>query len=202
MSRRLFVALTPPDAVRAEVRRAADHLRRALPQARARYADADSTHLTLVFLGQVEETDVPAVRRATLGAARTTRRFSSRTAALGAFPDPRRPSVLWLGLDDDGGLAGLQGALAEALAGHAADSGRRGFVPHLTLARVNTLRGIDRAQVASALATFEPGAVPWPVSEVVLFESELRREGARHTPLLTASLGQPGAPGAASEAGR
>jgi RNA 2',3'-cyclic 3'-phosphodiesterase len=191
VSRRLFVALTPPDAVRAEVERAAGHLRRALPHARARYADAASTHLTLVFLGQVAEADVHAVRRATLAAASTTRRFASRTAALGAFPNPGRPSVLWLGLEDDGGLADLQGTLVEALAGHSADSGRQRFVPHLTLARVNTRRGIDRDQMAAALATFEPAAVPWPVADVVLFESELRREGARHTPLLTASLGQP-----------
>lgn len=193
MSRRLFVALTPPDAVRAEVGRAADHLRRALPHARARYADAASTHLTLVFLGQVADADVPAVSRATLGAAGTTRRFALRTSVLGAFPNPRRPSVLWLGLEDGGGLADLQAALAVALAGQTAESGRRRFVPHLTLARVNTQWGIDAGEVAPALATFEPAAVPWLVSEAVLFESELRPEGARHTPLLTAPLAQPSA---------
>lgn len=196
MSRRLFVALEPSAAVREEARRAADHLRRAVPRLQARFADPDTVHLTLRFLGNVEERDVPAVARAVRGVAATSRRFLARTAALGAFPTPKRPSVLWLGFEDapNGGATALHSELASALAG-TPEPGRKRFVPHLTLARVKTLRGVDRSQLGDALAAFEPAAAIWQVAEVVLFESELRRSGARYTQLLSAPLGQPGADG-------
>jgi len=193
VSRRLFVALEPPAAVREEARRAGDHLRRAVPHLQARFADPEAAHLTLVFLGRVDEAAVPAVVRAVEGVARTSRRFTARTAGLGAFPTTARPSVLWLGLEDgaSSGLPPLHTGLTDALAGTAALERKR-FVPHLTLARVRTLRGVDRSQVGDALAAFEPAAAAWPVDEVVLFESELRPDGARHMRLLTAQLGQPG----------
>jgi len=198
VSRRLFVALVPPPEVRTEAKRAGEHLRRALPQLQARFADPDAAHLTLAFLGQVEEASVPRVTRAVAGVARTSRRFVARTSGLGAFPNARRPSVLWIGLSDDadGALERLQQGLAEALGGAAGSPDRQRFVPHLTLARVKTLRGVDRAQVDDALAGFEPAAATWPVTAMVLFESELQQGGARHTPLLTAPLGQPGPRGA------
>lgn len=194
MSRRLFVALEPSAAVRDEARRAGEHLRRAVPRLQARFADPEATHLTLAFLGSVAEADVPAVARAVEGVASTSRRFVVRTAGLGAFPTPRRPSVLWLGLEDDpaGSLTALQAGLAEALADTPEHDGKV-FVPHVTIARVKTLRGVDRSQVGDVLAAFEPTAARWPVDEVVLFESELRQSGARHTRLLTAALRQPGA---------
>ncbi|MEJ2291740.1 MAG: RNA 2',3'-cyclic phosphodiesterase [Deinococcales bacterium] len=193
MSLRLFLALTPPEAVRAEARRATEHLRASLPTLRARYADPAATHLTLVFLGQVEEGDVPPVERAVRGVAGTSRPFTCRTAGLGAFPAAHRPSVLWLGLDDDAGaLARLQRDLADALNAHAPHADRKRFVPHLTLARVSSLGRTPRDAVPAALQAYEPAPVPWPVGEVTLFRSELRSEGARHTALLTAPLRAPG----------
>lgn len=192
MTVRLFVAIEPPEAVREEARRAAAHLRHALPTLRARYPDPSSTHLTLVFLGHVEETHLAAIERAMAGAGRTTRVISSRTAGLGAFPTARRPSVLWLGIEDaEGGLAGLQRALAGALAPFSGHEERKGFVPHLTLARVSGVGPADRAGVQQALESFRPALTPWPVREVVLFESELRREGARYRALARHPLSIP-----------
>ncbi len=199
MSRRLFVALVPPEPVRIEARRASDHLRRALPSLQARYSDPAATHLTLTFLGRVEEPEVDTVARVVTGLARTSRRFVARSAGLGAFPSSRRASVLWLGLEDPTGtLAELHRSLAAALPAGDPSQHQR-FVPHLTVARVKTLRGTPRALVADALAGFEPAREAWPVSELVLFESQLRPEGARHTPLVTAPLAPVSAPEAAED---
>lgn len=193
MSRRLFAALVPPPAVREETRRAAGHLRRAVPRLRARFADPDATHLTLAFLGQVEEVDVPAVALAVSGVARTSRRFTAHTDGLGAFPTERRPSVLWLGLDDEAGaMAALHRDLAEALGPVAGGPDDKRFVPHLTLARVRTLRGVDATTVRDALAGFAPTRAAWAVEELVLFQSELRPEGALHTAMIRAPLAHRG----------
>jgi len=192
VSLRLFLALTPPDAVRAEARRAGEHLRTALPALRARFADPATVHLTLVFLGQVEEVDLPPLKRAVLGVAATTRPFACATTGLGAFPAALRPSVLWLGLDDPAqALSNLQRDLAGALGAHAPHADRKRFVPHLTLARLSGLGRTPRDAVPTALQAFDPAAVPWLVAEVILFQSELDPRGARHTALLRAPLRAP-----------
>jgi len=193
---RLFLALEPSEAVRHEAGRAVEHLAAALPGLRARYAAPDAVHLTLVFLGAVEEARVPALERAAAGVARTARPFACSTGGLGAFPSARRPSVLWLGLDEEGdALSGLQRDLERALGGFLGRDERRRFVPHLTLARVAGLGGTPRQAVAEALRAFHPRRATWHVEAVVLFQSELRPEGARHTPLARLSLAAPAAGG-------
>lgn len=190
MSLRLFVAVEPSQAVRQEAARAGEHLRRALPRLHARYADPASLHLTLAFLGQQPEQAVDALVRGLRGIAGTTRPFTCATAGLGAFPAPPRPSVLWLGIGEGAGaLAELQGNVAAAVAPQTA-AGMR-FVPHLTLARVSGLGGVQRTAVAGALEAFEPAFPRWTVDQLVLFRSDLSPQGARHSPLVRASLRSP-----------
>ncbi len=192
MSLRLFLALEPSDGVRREAGRAEEHLGAALPGLRARYAAPDAVHLTLVFLGAVDEGRVAALERAAGGVARTARPFRCATAGLGAFPSARRPSVLWLGLDQDGdALSGLQRDLERALGAFLQRDERRRFVPHLTLARVTGLGGTPRDAVAEALRAFRPERAPWYVEALVLFQSELGPAGARHTPLARLPLAAP-----------
>lgn len=184
MSLRLFLALEPPAAVLAEVRRAADHLRRALPGLHARYPDPQATHLTLVFLGQVAPADVELVEHRAAAVAHAHAAFPARTTGLGAFPSPRRPSVLWLGVDDvQGRLAALQNELAGALAPLLPERTNPRFVPHLTLARVSGLGGFGRHEVAGALGRYGAGATAWPVTELALIRSRLHPDGARYQTL-------------------
>ncbi len=192
MSLRLFVALEPTEGVRREARRAEEHLGSTLPRLRARYAAPDAVHLTLVFLGAVEEASVAALERAAGGVARTTRPFGCTTAGLGAFPSARRPSVLWLGLDENGdALSGLQRDLERALGAFVERDERKRFVPHLTLARIAGLGGTPRDAVAEALRGFRPERASWYVDALVLFQSELGPAGARHTPLARLPLAAP-----------
>jgi len=196
VSLRLFLSLEPSDGVRREAGRAVEHLAAALPGVRARYAAPDTVHLTLVFLGAVEEARVQALERAAAGVARTARPFTCSTGGLGAFPSARRPSVLWLGLDEEAeALSGLQRDLERALGGFLGRDEPKRFVPHLTLARVAGLGGTPREAVAEALRAFRPQRASWHIEAVVLFQSELRPEGARHTPLARLSLAAPAARG-------
>lgn len=194
MSLRLFLALEPSDGVRREAGRAAEHLGTALPKLRARYTAPDSVHLTLIFLGAVEEARVATIERAAAGVARTARPFGCATGGLGAFPSARRPSVLWLGFDQAGNaLSGLQRDLEHALGGFLEHGERKRFVPHLTIARVTGLGGTPRDAVADALRAFRPERASWYVEALVLFHSELGPAGARHTPLARLPLAAPAA---------
>ncbi len=95
---RAFIAITPPSTLQqsmAEVRQVFQHL--SLPW---RWVTPDHIHLTLRFLGNVPEESVPSLLQAMEQAAQGQIAFPLRARALGCFPHPTRPRVLWVGLDD------------------------------------------------------------------------------------------------------
>jgi len=196
---RLFVALEPSELVRRRIGSLQAALRRAAGRAAAdvRWTDPATVHLTLQFLGAVPEERLPAVEGAVAAAAAEGAPLHLQVAGAGGFPSARRPRVLWAGLTGDvAPLAALAAALGTRLAPLGFPPESRPFSPHLTLGRARDPRGAPG--LASALAHAGDGAppAPWRVAEIVLFRSPLGPGGARHEPLLRASLGGPIAPAA------
>jgi 2'-5' RNA ligase len=144
----------------------------------------DQWHLTLQFLGN--DADVNAV-----GAALD--RFSVpggrvQLGGAGAFPNARRARVLWVGVAEGSEvLARLAREVAERLARIGFEPEARPFRPHLTL-----VRGASPTDVRAAIAVFgsDPVGPAWNVETLTVFESQLRREGARY--LERASVVLPG----------
>lgn len=175
---RLFVALEVPEVVRREVARRVAGLRDRLP--RARWVDSEVMHLTLLFLGQVEEAQVPALEGALAAAFAKHAPMELRLAGGGTFP-PRRPArVAWIGMEAPEELAALQAdATAAATASIGFEPEDRPYHPHVTLARCEPFWPRDAADKFSAAF---PGAVgqPWVADRGVLFESKLSPRGARY----------------------
>jgi 2'-5' RNA ligase len=171
---RAFVAIRPPDAVLdAIVARLAS-----VDFGTGRPARRDQWHLTLQFLG--DDAEVDAVARALT--AQPFRAGPGRLQLGGAatIGSPRRARFLVFGLHQGREWVGaLAAEVEERLAplGHARERGEA-FLPHLTLARHRTLTDLRR--VCAAVGP-EPVGPAWTVDEIVLFESELRTDGARHT---------------------
>ncbi|MFA4841197.1 MAG: RNA 2',3'-cyclic phosphodiesterase [Agrococcus sp.] len=170
MGRRMFVAVVPPEDVREDL---ATFLE---PREGLRWTPSDRLHLTLGFLPDVPERVLEPLDERLRAALLDLPPFSCRLAGAGAFPDPDRPSVVWLGVDR--GHAELE-HLAQrvrnaASAAGAAPDGQR-FVPHLTLARPPRHRSAIRW--LRVLDTYASRA--WTVDEVVLIESQLRGRGHR-----------------------
>lgn len=108
-------------------------------------AAADHFHLTLNFLGEVPDS-VPPVLLERLKAQPLPPPFEVALRDVGAFPNWKRPRVLWAGIEDpSGGLSQLYVAAQRAWVelGHVGEG--RDFRPHLTLARTRTDRGIGEA---------------------------------------------------------
>jgi 2'-5' RNA ligase len=105
---------------------------------------------------------------------------------LGAFPNLRRPSVVWVGLDQAELLGRLAADLDRALAplGYALES--RAFQPHLTLLRIKTRPPEQLFSLLSDESRTEFGLVP--IDEVEYLQSELGPRGARYTKLATFKL--------------
>lgn len=182
----LAAAFTPPLA---PVVRAA---REAIESAAGegwRFADPESAHVTLLFLGEIAPKLALPMTHAAAEAASRVPAARVASAGWGAFPDPSRARVLWLGFSDpEGALLRLTGALREALAGFPVRLEERPFVPHATLARRGEGRGGARLrELLSRLAP--PAPVPLLVSEVVFYKSELGRAGPVHTPLARFPVG-------------
>jgi 2'-5' RNA ligase len=180
MSQRLFVAVDPAPAVRDRLRDALARLRPHAPS--AKWVDADSLHLTLAFLGETEEAQVPAIEAAIRAVAARRAPLELRFAGAGAFGG-KRPRVLWVGVGGDiESLTAAQKDLESALVPLGYTPEARDFTAHLTLARAREPRG-DAALLACVEAARAEDFGPTRVEEMVLYRSELTPRGARYTAL-------------------
>jgi len=187
MGLRLFVAVDLGEQVRRNLELLQEELR---PLARdARWVPPEKAHLTLVFLGSTEEPAVPGLVEALRSAAAPAAPFELQVQGGGAFGSRQRPRVLWAGVEGDtAALLALQQRTSDALAPLGYQPEKREYRPHLTLARARDLRGDrDLRRCAESLAGRSLGAAR--IDRVILLRSELRRGGARYTPVAEAVLG-------------
>jgi len=185
---RVFCAVELPPEARARAAAHAADLRARFKEVRASWPRAEGLHLTLKFLGEIEEARVALLTAAAARAAEMCEPFGLTIEGAGAFPQRGAPRVLWLGVTDAaGGLVRLHGRLEAECAGSGFKREERPFHPHLTLARLRAPQG------ARALAQFhqEAGfeAIDFPVTELVVMRSELGPGGSRYTPLSRHRLG-------------
>jgi 2'-5' RNA ligase len=175
--RRAFLAVVPPPAVLDWTESVVDAARRT--DDGLRWTRPDQRHVTLQFLGRVDATAVDALAESVAAAVRRIPAFGVQVGGAGAFPSAQRASVLWLGIAEG---ADTLGALAAAVAGASAPLGvatdDRPYRPHVTLARTSGAR--DVRAVVERLGT-GPAAPRLTVTDVILFDSDTRPDGAVHT---------------------
>jgi 2'-5' RNA ligase len=178
---RTFIALDLP----AGVQEALDKFEKALQKAQApiSWIRPERIHLTLKFLGDVAPERIPEIQRSLGIVAGTMSPFRLQASGCGAFPSLRQMRVIWVGLQGDGpALNNLQEGVEEAMVRLGFRREDRPFRPHLTLGRVKGRQHLRHLQdLLIAHQSFEAEA--FDVTELVLYKSELRPEGARYTPL-------------------
>ena len=181
---RCFVAVPLGDALRSALSMAVAAWRREASAEGLRWADSESWHLTLAFLGSIAPEEVDTVSRALEGVAAAHAPSRFETGRLGAFHRAGSVRTLWYGVaDTDGGLSALAGDLAGAL-GLASDEP---YLPHITLARARhrpvDLRGwIEQASLAAPAGSLD-------IAGIQLLRSHLGRGPARYETLGSFALG-------------
>lgn len=190
---RTFVAVELDEALRAAIGRAQAalrdkldrELRRADPGTRIQWVRPESVHVTLKFLGDIEEDRVATVGQALERAVVGVAPFALDVGGLGMFPEAGGPRVLWLGLSGPvEAMARLASAVDAALQEIGFPPEDRPFTPHLTLARVKERsREVGRAMAACGLPGRETAVGRLEVRALALMKSELRPTGARYTRL-------------------
>lgn len=190
---RCFVAFDLDAAVRRRLADMQARLRAALAREAVRWVRTEGIHLTLKFLGDRTQEQVEDIRRTLADWAAEGAPLDLEVVGAGAFPDLRRPRVLWAGVKDDTNrLAGWVHRLEADLAKLDVRPEDRPFSPHLTLAR---LRDPLSAPSLGALRTAVEGlsqepSVGMTALSVGLFRSELRPSGAVYTILANETLGR------------
>jgi len=166
---RLFFAVDPPAAARADLDRALAPLRDA--PGGPRWTAPERWHLTLLFLGAVPPAAVLPLVQAAAPAVAAAPPMTLRLAGGGRFGSVRRPQVAWAGLEGDvGPLVDLAGRLAAAARELGLPVEERPFRPHLTLGRWRPRVPAD-GTLPDRLAGYR--GPEWPVDEVRLLDSHL-----------------------------
>jgi 2'-5' RNA ligase len=194
---RTFLAVELPEGLKKSVARVQDQVRaetaKSVPSGvRIQWVRPDSMHLTLKFLGEIEEARVESIRQALAPPMAAFPRFSVEVGGLGVFPDLRMPRVLWVGLSEtmagelghQPGLVSLVEEVEKAMERLGVPRETRQFHPHLTLARLKErTREVGRSLSASGLLTRASAMGTLPVHAIVLMKSELRPSGAVYAKL-------------------
>ena len=188
---RSFFAIPVPDAVRRRLRETQAALAGGLPG--LRWVRPESLHLTLIFLGEIEEAQAEALAAAAGTACARSHAGMACIGGLGFFPGRGNPKVLWAGAREEG--EGVLGALHRALGAAATEQGihveERPYAPHITLGRARSR--LSRAAVRrsiEALGEVELGKMP--LERCILYRSIPEPAGARYEVRACAALGADG----------
>lgn len=189
--RRVFIAVPLPEAARADVAALVGSVRDlADPAARdVRWVRLDGLHLTLRFIGQVDESELDRLATAVGVAAANLATFPVAVESAGAFPAQGRPRVIWLGVGEGAAeLTSAAAAVDDALADIGLARSDRPFRAHLTVARADGIR--TGADVARRLIDAADGwRTAFTADRVVLFESISGGGPARYEPLHAVPMG-------------
>ncbi len=159
-----------------------------------RWVREDGVHVTLKFLGDVEFDRVPAIVGRLRAAATAASPFPLELGAIGVFPDPRRATILWCGINDpSGGLTRLRQAVESGLSLEGFVTEGRAFHPHVTLGRWR--EPPTRARAAALVGQPRLPQARWTVQDMQLMESRLTPGGSIYTLLESLPLGEGDASG-------
>ncbi|MBW2967123.1 RNA 2',3'-cyclic phosphodiesterase [Candidatus Woesearchaeota archaeon] len=174
---RLFIAIEVPEEITRILKSLQEKIR--IP---GRATKTKSFHLTLKFLGEVDDDLLPRVKdslsQIEFGG------FDANLSDIGTFPNLNNPRVLWVGLEPHDLINALQKDIDTATQKLGFEMDNR-FHPHLTLARIKLLD--NKADFKTALVDIKPPQASFPVSEFKLIKSNLTPQGPEYEVLETFS---------------
>lgn len=150
-----------------------------------RWVSSGNIHLTLQFLGDTSAEKLEVLGRELYPVIAAQEPFTFQVQGLSAFPNVRRPRVIWVGLQAPFNLTTLQNLIERTVQKAGLPVEDRGFSPHLTLGRVKRDVTPDAIhELTDALNEIKTGVLGTGIAKsVTLFRSDLRPEGPIYTPL-------------------
>jgi 2'-5' RNA ligase len=190
MMLRSFLALEIPAEVQDALARYITPLQKVLPKTSVRWVPAHNLHLTLKFLGDVSPASLEQLADSLKTEVAACEPFSMSVGGLGAFPNPRRARIIWIGLTAPPALATLIRCVEMVSARLGYPPEERPFSPHLTIGRVTqNVSTTDLQQIRAALEGTPIGTIGTVhVEALQIFKSDLRPTGSVYTLLYNLPL--------------
>jgi 2'-5' RNA ligase len=187
---RAFIAIDLPEEVSVAIGEAQARLKRAHVGVKISWTKVENIHITLQFLGYVEEPAVEKIKTTLQSVSVNHAPFELSIRGAGAFPNENRPRVLWVGCEDaQGKLKALAGAVQAAMGPLGFEPEHREFSAHLTLGRVKFPK--PDAALTRALDSVKNEAFgTMRVEAMHLFESQLHPQGSVYSKLSSHKLGE------------
>jgi 2'-5' RNA ligase len=171
---RVFIAAHIPEEIKEEIN---EYLTEMKPHWEGvKWESQDKLHVTLKFLGEIEESIVGKIQDILEELLLIYSPFEMTISTFGGFPNLKNPRVLFIGLSENHGLIRLQSEIEERLEALGFKKERRIFTPHITVGRIK-----GRARSKGALHF--PNNTPFLITQIAVMRSELSPHGSKYTPL-------------------
>ena len=177
---RSFIALELSQEAKEEIARIEGILKNS--DMEIRWTKPDSAHLTLKFLGDVEENLLAEIGKDLDNITSGKIAFDILLEDIGVFPDWRFPKVMWIGIGEGKDMVSdMAQEVEDAMEKRGFEKEKRPFKPHFTIGRVRRARKKEQFEKLVGTVTIRP--VTSRISNIILFKSVLTPKGAVYTPL-------------------
>ena len=183
---RSFVAISIPDEIRSRLETACSQLRQLGLD--GRFTRSSAVHLTLKFLGNIEDSQVDDIVLVLKETGQMVDRLCLYIEKIGVFPNRRRPRIVWAGIREEPELLELQKRVEYGLRQLGFEAEERPFRPHLTIMRLKSMRNVSELQRFLDLEAEGLRFGSFEVDGVHLYQSILHPTGARYQKLFTHTL--------------
>jgi 2'-5' RNA ligase len=174
---RIFLAIMLSSEVRRELTRAQRIIAKSHGDG-LRFTENEALHLTLKFLGEIDDPRIPEIERTADEICGSVARFSLTAQAAGVFPPAGRINIVWAGFSCPPELAQCAVMCEERFEALGFRREGRAYTPHVTIARVKTRPASGLRELIAGL-TIEP--VTENVTEIALVQSTPTPQGSRYT---------------------
>jgi 2'-5' RNA ligase len=150
----------------------------------------ENMHLTLKFLGDIPSENVEVLTQMIQMEANSFHCFDIHLTGIGSFPGPKRPRVIYIGIQAPATLEAFQRQLEAATRRLGYDAEQRAFAPHLTIGRVRqNIPADDQQKIRRALEESKIDSLGTArVNSVHLYKSDLKPTGSIYRKLFSAQL--------------
>ena len=187
---RTFIAIDFSPAIIDRIAEVIKYFKTQTPDQALKWVSPENLHLTIKFLGDGPDKNIDSIKALISGTLQGKKAFNISVEGLGMYPNQNKPRVIWLGIKDYQPLSAIHKALDQALVEANVERDRRGFSPHLTIARIRGRTDFSTAQeIGKTLSQFKVDSLgSCLVEKVCLYKSVLTPEGPIYTKLLSSPL--------------
>ncbi len=158
-----------------------------LSHERIKWVEPENMHLTLKFFGETDEKQIPLINQVMESAVRQTSPLTLIISDTGIFGSRYDPKVVWFGIGKHIELENLVNKIFAGLEKYGWKADRQNFVPHLTIGRIKQLK--DKQLFQQIISKYNTVEIQEEnVTEIILYESILRREGPVYVKLFSFKL--------------